>query len=138
MIFKDFKSRMAVSVAKPITTVSDNTAIVSSIIDMQNVEGGFFAILSGTLADADATFAVTMDEGETSNLADASAVSADEIITTYAAAGFTFAEDDTVKTIAYQGVKRYVRLTITPTANSGSAPFAVLFVYAPKIRGTVY
>lgn len=109
-------------------SVSDNTAQVSQIIDTQGYESLTFAILIGSLADADATFAVTMDHGNVANLSDAAAVSADDLLGTLALASFTFSADDTVKKIGYKGIKRYVRLTITPSANASAAVLAVVAV----------
>lgn len=129
----------------PVTQTNSDTAIVSQIIDMSSLLGLEFVIMTGTLSDADATFTVLMEEGEASNLSDATAVAdADMLpaptitVTTApeAAAGFIFSDDDAVKSIGYIGTKRYVRLTITPSGNnSGSAPIAVLAVGLPRNRG---
>lgn len=106
--------------------IADNTAQVSSIIDTRGYDSLTFLIATGILADADATFAVTMDHGEVSNLSDATAVAATDLVTTLALAGFTFADDGETRKVAYIGTKRYVRLTITPAANTGAAPLAVI------------
>lgn len=109
--------------------VSDNTAQNSAIIDCQNAYEVEFVILTGTLADADATFAVTMSHGDAANLSDAATVPDRCLLGTTAAASFTFADDGAIKKIGYvTGEKRYVRLTITPSANAASAPLAVLVV----------
>jgi hypothetical protein len=89
-----------------------------------------FIILIGALADADATFAVTMEHGNQANLSDAAAVPAAQISGTLALAGFTFAADDQVRKVGYLGSKRYVRLTITPTGNTGNA-----FIAAAALLG---
>lgn len=113
--------------------VTDNTAQVSSIIDLQGMRGCEFVITTGTLADADATFAVTLDEGDDSSLTDAAAVAAGDLLGSYAGASFTFADDNTTKKLGYAGTKRYVRLTITPSANTGNAPLsAVAALWAMK------
>jgi hypothetical protein len=58
----------------PIAARTDNTAIVSSIIDTLGYESCEFVLVTGTNTDVNATFAVTVDEGDASNLSDAVAV----------------------------------------------------------------
>lgn len=108
--------------------VSDNTAFVSQIIDMSAAQGLEFVINVGTLADADATFTVLVEDGEASNLSDAAAVSDDNLIGTEAGASFVFSDDNAIKKIGYKGPKRYVRLTITPANNSGAATIGAIAV----------
>jgi hypothetical protein len=117
--------------------LADDTAQVCSIIDGQDAGSITYLISLGTLADANATFAVTMEHGDTSNLADTAAVTAADLIgetgsagattaTALANASFTFAADGLVRKIGYSGNKRYTRMTITPTGNTGNAPMAVI------------
>ena len=94
-----------------------------------------WVIITGTLADADATFAVTMDEGDVSDLTGSNAVATADMLGTLAAASFTFADDNKVFKIGYIGIKRYVRLTITPSANTGNADIAVVAIGMPSVRG---
>lgn len=110
---------------------TDDTALVTSIIDRANYESVEFVIGLGTLEDANATFAVTMEAGDASNLSDAAAVSsASDLLGTLADAGFTFAADGETRKVGYRGGKRYVRLTVTPTGNTGNAPISVIAVKA--------
>lgn len=102
-------------------SVADNTAQVSQIIDMQGFQSLLFVIALGSIADADATFAVLVEHGDESDLSDAASVPDIELLGTEAAAGFQFDDDDGVKKIGYRGYKRYVRLTITPTGNASAA-----------------
>lgn len=124
------------------TAVADNTAQVSAIVDMRGTRGVEFYILTGTLADADATFAVTMTHGDAVNdettpttITDSAAVDTESLVGTLAEASFTFAADSTVKRIGYNpsrgNAKRWVRLTITPSNNTGAAPLAVLALKMP-------
>jgi len=109
--------------------VSDNTAQVSAIIDTQGYSGLEFITNIGAIADADATFAVTIAEGDDSALADAAAVPDTFLIGTLAEAGFKFDSDTTgskCRRIGYAGDKRYVRYTVTPSNNTGSAVFGVI------------
>lgn len=105
----------------PAAAITDNTAAVSQIIPTKGFQGIVFLINLGALADADATFAVTMDEGNDAALADAAAVDASHLTGTLALAGFRFDDDNETRKIGYVGNKDYVRLTITPTNNTGNA-----------------
>lgn len=100
---------------------TDNTAIVSQIVDTLGYGSVEYLILTGSLADADATFTVLMEDGDASNLSDAVAVADAELLGTEALAGFTFASDDKVFKLGYVGNKRYVRVTVTPANNTGAA-----------------
>lgn len=135
----DLKSNIKVLPAiDPVTQTNDSTALVSDIIDTQGYGSLTFAIATGALTDADATFAVLVEDGDNSALSDNAAVADDFLIGTEAAAAFTFANDGIVRTIGYVGKKRYVRLTITPTGNnSGDAPLAAVAVLGhPTIAPT--
>lgn len=127
-----------VSAIAPIAARTDNTAIVSSIIDRRDFESLLFALNIGTNTDADATFAVTMREGDASNLSDGAAVAAADIDGTLALAGFTFADDLECRKIAYCGNKRYVELTITPSGNGAGNIFlsAMAILGHPKVMPT--
>lgn len=115
----------------PVAARTDNTAIVSAIIDRLGYDSLTFGIAVGTNTDANATFAVTMDEGNASNLSDAAAVATADMAGTLALAGYTFADDAESRKVGYLGVKRYVRLTITPTGNDSGN----IFVAALAILG---
>ncbi len=117
-----------VQAVPPVAAYTGNTPVVSNIIDTSTFEALEFLINVGTLSDADATFAVTIVDGNDSALADAAAVSSDLLLGTLAGASFTFANDNTTKKLGYVGHKRYVRLTITPSNNTGNAYFDVLAV----------
>lgn len=115
-----------VGLAPAAAAITDNTAQNTAIIDRQGYESLTFLIITGTLADADATFAVTMAHGDDSGLSDTAVVAAPDLAGTLALAGFNFADDGECRKIGYIGPKRYVRLTITPTGNTGNAPMAVI------------
>lgn len=135
---RDLASNISVVPAiSPSAGVSDNTPSVSAIIDTQGFDSLMFAIATGVLADADATFAVTMDHGDASNLSDAAAVPASMLNGTLAAAGFTFAADGATRKIGYVGDKRYVRLTVTPSNNSGAAPICAVALRGHPANGPV-
>ncbi|MBP2229658.1 hypothetical protein J2847_002957 [Azospirillum agricola] len=105
----------------PAAAVADNTAFVSAIVDTKGFESVEFVILTGALADVDATFTVLVEDGSAANLSDAAAVADTFLLGTEAQAGFTFADDNKVRKIGYVGGKRYARVTVTPASNSGNA-----------------
>jgi hypothetical protein len=97
---------------------TDNTAIVSQIIDRRGFDALAFLINIGANTDADVTFAVLIEDGDASNLSDAAAVVDEQLTGTELLAGFQFDDDNEVRKIGYVGDKRYVRMTITPTGNN--------------------
>lgn len=114
----------------PAAAVTDNTPIVSAIIDRAGYEQLVFAILLGSLADTDATFTTLVEAGDAANLSDAVAVPDSQLTGTEALASFTFADDDKVRKIGYVGPKRYSRLTITPAGNTGNAFVSAVAILA--------
>jgi hypothetical protein len=115
-----------ITVARAIAPVSvaDNTAQVSQIVDRRGYGSLTFAILTGSVADADASFTILVEHGDDGALADAAAVPDSDLLGTEALAGFTFADDNATRKIGYRGGKRYVRLTITPANNASAALIA--------------
>jgi hypothetical protein len=111
-------------------SVADDTALVSAIIDCQGFSELMFGILIGSIADANATFAVLVEHGDAADLSDAAAVADADLSSQTpgtapeAAAGFQFDDDNEVRKIGYTGVKRYVRLTVTPSGNGSAALIA--------------
>lgn len=148
MIGRDLHNTLSYQRAiSPAINTNSDTALVSQIIDMQPLLGLEFVIATGTLSDANATFTVLMEEGDDSGLSDAAAVADADMLPSpnnssstapEAAAAFIFSDDNAIKTIGYIGIKRYVRLTITPSGNdSGSAPISVVAVGLPRLRANV-
>lgn len=135
---RDFMNGVhVVRAISPQAARTDNTAIVSQIIDRAGYDGLGFAINIGTNTDTNATFTVLVEHGDASNLSDASSVPDAQLTGTEVLASFDFADDNEVRKIGYVGSKRYVRLTITPAANDSGNIFvdavALLFGarYAP-------
>lgn len=108
--------------------ITDNTAQVGQIIDRQGFNSVTYLILAGTLADADATFTVLLEDGDAANLSDAAPVDDRYLLGTEVLAGFQFDDDNEPRKLGYIGNKRYSRLTITPSGNTGNAPLAVIAV----------
>lgn len=115
----------------PAAAVTDNTAFVSEIIDMQGFTACEFVLLSGSIADADATFTVLLEEGSASDLTGGTAVADDDMNGTEVLAAHLFSDDDTIKKLGYKGAERYVRLTVTPAANTGNIFLACIVAMFP-------
>ncbi|WP_287181245.1 hypothetical protein [Mesorhizobium sp.] len=107
----------------PVAARTDNTAIVSSIIDTLGYESCTLVLVTGTNTDADATFTVLVEDGDNSSLTDNAAVADAQLLGTEALAGFTFADDNECRKIGYVGSKRYVRMTVTPANNAAGNIF---------------
>lgn len=107
----------------PVAARTDNTAIVSAIIDTAGYESCELVIITGTNTDTNATFAVLVEDGDNSGLSDNAAVDDKFLLGTEALAGFTFADDVETRKVGYVGPKRYVRVTVTPSGNDSGNIF---------------
>ncbi|MGE3742132.1 MAG: hypothetical protein AB7I59_21785 [Geminicoccaceae bacterium] len=112
----------------PAAAVADNTPFVSQIVDLQGYEAAEFVILTGSLADADATFATLVEHGDAANLSDAAALPDDQLLGLENQASFSFGDDDKVFKIGLRTSKRYARVTITPVANTSNAFVAGVWI----------
>jgi hypothetical protein len=115
-------------------SVSDNTAQVGQIIDHQGYDAATYLILTGSIADADVTFTVLLEESNASDLSGGNAVDDADMISQTSgtapetAAAFRFDDDNEVRKLGYIGKKRYTRLTITPANNASAAVLAACCV----------
>lgn len=101
-----------------------DTAYVSQILDVQGFDSAEFVILIGANTDANATFAVLVEESNDSGMSGATAVADKDLLGTEANASFTAASDDNeVRKIGYIGSMRYVRVTVTPSGNNSGDAF---------------
>jgi hypothetical protein len=101
---------------------TDNTAIVSEIVDTKGYGSLMLAIMNGANTDANATFTVLIEDSEVSGSGYVAV--ADEYLNgTEALASFDFADDNECRKIGYTGIKRYVRATITPSGNDSGNIF---------------
>lgn len=125
---RDLHNNIAIKRAISPVSVADTTAQVSQIIDMAGYSSLTFVIATGSIADADATFTVLVEDGAASNLSDAAAVTDANLLGTEVLAGFQFDDDNECRKIGYTGGKRYVRLTITPVANASAALLSAVAV----------
>ena len=123
-----------VAISPPATAVADNSAIVGVWIDRLGFEALTFGILTGSLADVDATFGVLVEDANETDGSDAAAVSDKDLISQTegvapeVAAGFNFDADTATRKIGYIGVKRFARITVTPAGNASAAPIAAVAV----------
>jgi hypothetical protein len=122
---RDLANHLSIKRAiSPQAARTDNTAIVSQIIDLAGFDKMCFAINIGANTDTNATFAVLVEHGDQANLSDAAAVPDAQLTGSEADAGFTAADDDnSTRKIGYVGPKRYIRLTITPAGNDSGNIF---------------
>ena len=65
---RDMHNNIEVRRAISSVSVADNTAQVSQIVDRLGYESVEFAIALGSIADADATFAVLVEDGDAAEL----------------------------------------------------------------------
>lgn len=118
-------------------SVADNTAQVSEILDTANFHMNELVIATGSIADADVTFTVLIEEGNASNLSDAAAVADADLLGTEVQAGFQFDDDNETRKIGYIGSKRYIRATITPANNTSAALLSAVWLQAGARKAPV-
>ena len=99
----------------------NNVRAAEGYLPAHSLSVAMLAIATGSLADADATFAVKLEHGSQANLSDAADVVAKDLLGTTALAAFTYADDNKTRKIGYRGDLRYTRLTITPSGNAAAA-----------------
>ena len=115
-------------------SVADNTAQVGTVVDRQGFGSVTYLIATGSIADADATFTVLLEESDASGSGYA-AVADDDLLGTEALAGFQFDDDNECRKLGYRGIKRYTRLTITPANNASAALIAAVAVQGSPAVG---
>ena len=113
---RDLHNNIKAQVALDITNISSNTTTNGNIIDMQEFGSVEFILQSGTLTDG--AYALLIEEGDASNLSDATAVADGDLLGTEAGATFAATDDNAVKKIGYIGNKRYVRLSVVSTGTT--------------------
>lgn len=125
----DLHNQIKCSLAEPpVAAQTDNTAIVSTILDTAGFGSAEFVGIFGTNTDADVTFTVLVEDGNDSGLSDNAAVD-DIYLLGVEAMGLDFADDNKVFKIGYIGPKRYVRVTVTPANNgAGNIFFAAAWI----------
>lgn len=127
---RDIANNITLKRALSPVSVADNTAQVSQVLDTLNYNSVMLAIAAGSLADADATFTVLLEESNSSG-SGYTTVAAADTNGTAALASFLFSDDDKVFKLGYVGSKRYIRATITPANNASAALLSAIWVCAP-------
>lgn len=127
-MMKDLASNIKCSLAEPpVAAVTNDTPYVSAILDTAGFGSAVFVGILGTNTDANATFTVLVEDGDNSSLTDNAAVD-DVHLVGVEAMGLDFADDNKVFKIGYVGPKRYVRVTVTPSGNTGDIFFAAVWI----------
>lgn len=126
----DQSSSMQVAVALNTAAITSNTTTSGNIIDTQGYNALTFVLNVG--ARTDGTFTPSIEHGDASDLSDAAAPAADDLVGTYAGAVANTAQ--TVKRIGYVGNKRYVRFKVVSTSvTSGATVGAVAVLGRPSV-----
>jgi hypothetical protein len=131
---RDFANNIQAKRVISPASVSDDTAQVGQIIDRLGYDSLTYVIATGSLADADVTFAVLLEESDANDMGGANAVADADMISQTpgsapeAAAGFKFDSDNQVRKLGYVGNKRYTRLTITPSGNGSAAVLSAVAI----------
>jgi hypothetical protein len=104
---------------------NDNTAWVGEIVDHQGYDAATYLLSIGAVVDADATFAVLLQESDNADFSSATNVADEDMVSqtrgtaAETAAAFIFSDDNEVRKLGYIGNKRYTRLYVTGTNNTG-------------------
>jgi len=109
------------------TEITSNTTTNGNIIDGALREGLEYILQAGGITDG--VYAVSLEEGEQSNLSDASAVAAADIVG--AIANFISTDDDVVRKFGYIGNKQFTRLVVTSTGVTTGGFFSAVAVSTP-------
>jgi hypothetical protein len=107
----------------PIAARTDNTPIISTIIDTLGYGSATLALVTGTNTDADATFTTLLEESNDSGMSGATAVADIDLIGTEVLASFQFGDDVECRKLGYIGSRRYIRATVTPANNAAGNIF---------------
>lgn len=119
----------------PAVVTNANTPFVSQILDTQGLESATFALLTGSLSDANVTFTVLAEEGDNSALSDNTAIADANLLGTEALATPLFTDDNKVFKLGFIDTKRYIRVTVTPAGNdAGDIYIAGLWITEPLIK----
>ena len=126
MAKRELKSTTSPVVALNTTAISSDTTTNGEILDTAGFESILFVIQSGTITDG--TYTPLIQEGDNSGLSDAAAVADADLTNTEASVAFAATDDNAVKSIAYVGDKRYVRLNIVSASTSSGGTLSAVAV----------
>jgi hydrogenase maturation factor len=135
----EIASKLETRIALSPRVINTDTTTVGAIIDLQeNNRGAMLAIMSGTVTDG--SYVPLIEEGDASNLSDASAVADADLYRKGVAAGqeadatFVAADDNKIKKISYLGKKRYIRLSIVSTGTTTGALISAFAILDPELQ----
>jgi len=127
----DLHSKIKVaSVITPTAGAAAGASVVGSIIDTLGFESFEYAIHSGTITTG--SFSVTLEEGNVSNLSDATAVPAANLLG--ASPTFVVTDDNQVRRVGIIGKKRYQRLTLVGASTPVGAFSVVAVLGNPVVQ----
>lgn len=118
----------------PVTGGTGDTAFVSEIADKAGFDSLEAVIAVGTVTDSNVTLQVLVEDGDAANLSDAAAVDDAYLLgiegnpATPTGASLRYDSDNKVTKIGYIGPKRYCRVTVTPTGNTGDIPISMVWL----------
>lgn len=128
-----------VTSSAPTGTSSDNTAITlpsaSTGFDMTGFTAVNLLLIAGTLADADATFAVELRESDATN-GTYTAIADADLIALESTVAFAFGDDNIVKQIGVVPRNKFLRAVITPSSNASAAAFTAVLQGVKNFNGT--
>ena len=134
-MYKELYSSYKVSNAFDTQAITSDTTTAGDIIDTAEYGSILFVIQSGTLTDG--TYTVLIQEGDESNLSDATAVADADLTNTEASASFAATDDNTVTKIGYVGSKRYVRLSLVSASTSSGGTLGAIAIQGSPITAPV-
>jgi len=111
-----------------------NNAHSTGVIDTSRYSGIEFYFITGTLADSNAVFTVSVAGGDVvdstgTTITDSAAITtASEFIGSITDASFQYDDDNEIHKLGYVGSKKYIKVTVTPSGNSGNAPIACMAI----------
>lgn len=116
----------------PKAAVTDNTAQVSSTCTTAGFGSVMLALITGTDADADATFTLLIEDSPDNS--SFTAVDDAYLNGTEALGSYDFSNDGACRKIGYTGTQPYVRATVTPAANTGNMFLGGVWVLGAPAR----
>ncbi len=125
---RDLYNNIEARVAEvPIATAqTNNDPIVTETVDMRGFKSMVWLVILGVLADVAFTTVVLIEESDNSNMSSSNEVVDAQLDPTELVMAFDTDDDSSVRKIGYVGEKRYVRMTITPSYNTGNLPIAII------------
>lgn len=116
----------------PKAAVTDDTAQVSTAADLKGFGACVLALITGTNADADATYTVLIEDSDDNT--NWTAVADEYLNGTEVLAAYNFADDGETRKIGYTGIKRYARATVTPSGSTGNTFLGGVWILGMPMR----